>query len=206
MQAALNEAPIKTDILDDVIDILKEKIASKDHYKASILENRQRIGVVISKCTKEYSIVLTERLGVEVRSVYISEDNEESKNYTLQMGDYASQYGYFFKRKMPRHWATLNFRIDVQKFKILIFLHHFGQTDDVINIGGVLESSISKGQTITSGRLRNSQYGDMRSVPIAVPPLSISLLSEVDDAIEKKIKEHIGRLVSMALADVTHEI
>ena len=193
------------DSLDAVVDALKYRLEEKEAAKQEEIDKRRdEINRVLSKQTKYMKDILGQKLGCEIHFNEDASTENASQRMTYQMISYAKEFKYFMKKNMPWKWSALNFTIGEQRFKIILFIHHFGQTDDAVAIGGVLEAMVKGGRR--TDYIRQAWSGDVNIIPLEVPPLKLSLLANLNEKTKTDIQRHVELLIKVAIAGVISEI
>ncbi len=204
MESALNKVKkTEHETLDSIVDALKDRLKDKDAIKQeSINVRRDEINNIIREYTKQQKGLLQKKLGFDIH--FQSGGNTNSQwSITHQMGIYATKFDYFMKRTMPYEWFRL---VGQQRFMITLFTHHFGQTDDIIAIGGVLETAIKEGTHIGKNT-RKSKYGDFNIIPLEEAPLNLSLLVDnINEIAKKDIQDHVDRLILVGMTGIVAEV
>jgi Fic family protein len=191
--------------LDAVVDALKDRLKEKEVAKKEELNKRRDdINSILAEHIKHMQSILRKKLGCDIYYDEAASNENLQQRMTYQMVIYAKKFGYFMKKNMPSHWFKLNFCIGEQRFMIILFTHHFGQTDDAIVIGGVLETKVKDGQL--SKHIRQAWSGDVNIIPLELPPLKLSLLADINEITKSDIQRHVEQLILVSMAGVISEI
>ena len=205
IESALSLKRSTHDSLDAVIDALKYRLKEKEAAKQEELDKRRdKINEILNEHTKHMRGVLREKLGYDIDFHEAASSGNGHQRITYQMIIYAKEFDYFMKKNMPWKWSALNFVIGEQRFRVILFTHHFGQTDDAIVIGGVLETKVKDGQR--GKHVRQAWSGDVNIVPLEVPPLKLSLLADINEITKADIQRHVEQLILVSIAGVISEI
>ncbi|MDR1705647.1 MAG: Fic family protein [Clostridiales bacterium] len=206
IDSALGFASIDNENLDSIIQALQNRLAEKEAQRIRAFDaNRDEINTIILNCLKNMKVLLSQKLGYDIQLNSGGNVEQSHLSITHQMGIYATKFNYFMKRSMPYKWFKLSFSINERRFMIILFTHHFGQTDDAIAIGGVLETSIKEGAR-ASTYTRKSKFGDFNIIPLEVPPFTLSLLPEINTSTKSDIQQHVERLALVGMAGIVAEV
>lgn len=125
----------------------------------------------------------------------VKPDQERHYWYTRQITEYASTYNYFFKRKLPRGWFGVHFKLPTNSsYDLVISVHHYGYEDDVIAIGTFMEFSEHIGDE-----------KDKKLIPINVPPFTVSL-EQLGEKTKDNLDAYLRDILKVGLTVIINEI
>ena len=141
-----------------------------------------------------HQLISIDKANIGVQSCRPTEDR--FYYHTHQITEYATNYDYFFNRKLPRGWFGIYFTLpDKRNFNLILSIHHYGYDDDVVAVGAFLEQA----EPIKSNKLQKT------SIPINVEPFTISL-EGVNNNTSINLRDYINDIVKIGLTIVINEI
>jgi len=181
IEAALNlkiELELSKSSFDEVSAILSNKLA---HQKLQKEIKRQRIITknresIFNFCEE---VIISIKRDLEVKlngnaSIYVTNSHPDSSDkahyFSRQIVAYATKFGYFFNRTLPKGWFRFVIELsERKKYQLIITLHHFGYDDSTVAIGAILEYNESRD---------DKEETALTLLPLSIEPITIS----VDDS------------------------
>lgn len=206
IQKALNLKEVTSTSLEEVQNILAQKIESWKNQKVQEHQNRLE-GVrseVFEYCASVFDELmrgLKEKLNgnADVWMESSSFENSTIQHYhKYQIISYAKKHNYFFNHSLPKAW--LMFKIEMaedRRYHLGISIHHYGYDDSTLSIGSFLEFKNSESD--------EKEKADTTLLPLDIPPHIISI-SDGINLKKKNIRSYLENALTLSLAQIASEI
>lgn len=203
--------------IKEVTDIFAKKLASwkKNQYQSRLTrinDNRLQIFRICHQTIDEIYSELRSKIGKDLAEIYLestSPDDEKDYWFSNQIVEYAKFHNYFFNRFLPRGWFKLTFVLTRRRiYQLIVTIHHYGYDDSTITIGAILEFvEVKKDAKKKNLSELSFEDKDLTTLPIEIPPHTISIEEEVDvEKLKSNIVHYLNDIISVALAQIASEI
>jgi hypothetical protein len=186
--------------------MLKQKIQNNQNKSKSLqfqhektLSNRRfQVYECCYHFLNDYKNRLNQEFGdtLEVRIDSAKPDNmSKQQYYYAQIVAYATRYGYFFNRFLPKSYFTFSICIEAhKKYDLGITIHHYGYDDSTLAIGAFLEY-----------RRDTIQKNSDNTILLELRPHILSIEDELNGK-AKNINLHLENILTMVIAQIASEI
>ena len=195
IQEALNLETVKTDSIQNILEVLNTRIANKKTTaQQDIVNNMHTIFELIKEQVQFYENDLVSKLGETVNIEMVSCDplGEKENLYSYQIAQYAKDRKYYFNSSLSRCWTRIRISFDdTHRYQLVLSLHHFGYDNSTFAIGFFINKQ---------------QPGEAQELLVLLPidPLVFSSEREID-TIRNSICDYIKDIFTAVLAYIAEE-